>query len=265
MNLPHRIHNCEAIILHYRNFKEADRILTLFTPDLGKLDALARGVRKTRSHKVGHVEPFMYVSLVLRRSKWLPEVSEAQIRAAFPQCRSSLERITQASYVCELTDALIHPEDDAEANATFFRLLHDTLNYLNQEPAKAPILLRWFDLKMLALTGFQPELFNCVHCGTTAKPEATNFSFADGGILCSNCRQELSGTMAVPLDAFKILRHMLRHDWDRIRSAPISPAPMQTVTRLLERYIGFTLERQLKAVRFARQLHNLPIPNPESR
>ena len=119
MNLPHRIYNCEAIILHYRNFKEADRILTLFTPDLGKLDVLARGVRKTRSRKVGHVEPYMYLSLVLRRSKWLPEVSEVQVRAAFPRCRSSLESITQASYICELTDALTHPEDNPEANAAF--------------------------------------------------------------------------------------------------------------------------------------------------
>ena len=264
MNLPNRNHNCEAVILRYRNFKEADRILTLFTPDLGKLDALARGVRKTRSHKAGHVEPFMYVALALRRSKWLPEVAEAQIRAAFPQCRSSLESITHASYICELMDALTHPEDDAAINASLFHLLHDTLQFLNQDPDQAPVLLRWFDLKMLALTGFQPELFHCVHCGSPAQPEATVFSPGEGGILCQDCRRTVSGAMPLPLDAFKVLRHMLRHDWDRVRTVRISAAPLQTVTRLLERYIGFTLERQMKSVRFARHLHDLPAHRHET-
>ncbi len=258
MNLPSRLHNCEAVILRYRNFKEADRILTLFTPDLGKVDALARGVRKTRSHKTGHVEPFMYVALVLRRSKWLPEVSEAQIRAAFPQCRSSLESLTHASYVCELVDALTHPEEDARLNASLFHLLHATLSYLNEEPMQASILLRWFDLKMLVLTGFQPELFHCVHCGAPAQPEATVFSLADGGILCRDCRATVSGTISLSLDAFKVLRHMLRYDWARVRTARIGASALQTVTHLLERYIGFTLERQMKSVRFARHLHSLP-------
>ncbi len=262
MNLPSRLHNCEAVILHYRNFKEADRILTLFAPDLGKLDALARGVRKTKSHKVGHVEPFMHVALVLRRSRWLPEVSEVQIRTAFPQCRTSLEAITYASYICELTDALTQPEDDTAVNASLFHLLHNTLQYLNQEPSRGARLLRWFDLKILALTGFQPELFHCVHCGTPATPEATAFSCGEGGILCPNCRQPVADALPLPLHAFKVLRHMLRNDWDRVRTVRIDMETQQTTTRLLERYVTYTLERQMKAVRFAHHLHNLAPPGP---
>ncbi len=122
MALPHYQYNGEALILKSRRHGEADLILTLLTADLGKFDVLARGARKAKSRKSGHVEPFVLASFSLRRSKWLPEVAEAQIQDAFPLCRSSLEKVTQASYTCELIDSLTQPRDPGELSQVPVRL-----------------------------------------------------------------------------------------------------------------------------------------------
>lgn len=257
MSLPHRLHNSEALILKYRNFREADRILTLLTPDLGKLDALARGVRKARSRKSGHVEPFMQITLVLHRTRWLPEVSEAQIRQAFPHCRATLENMGHASYACELADAFIHPEEDATLSQSLYRVLLTVLQDLDARPEKAPVLLRWFDLRVLGLTGFQPELFHCLACGQTAPPASCFFSSGLGGILCPACGPAAESVLSLDLDAFKILRHLQRYDWHKVSDDRYRPESLRAVTRILQHYVAYTLEHQLRSVRFARQVRRL--------
>ena len=257
MSLPTRLHNCEALILKYRNFREADRILTLLTPDLGKLDALARGARKARSRKAGHVEPFMHVALVLRKSKWLPEVSEVQVRHAFPQCRSTLELMTYASYACELVDNLAHPEEDADLNRRIYQLLFLMLQELDADPNQAPVLARWFDLQALGWAGFQPELFHCLACGQEAQPRPCFFSVSQGGMLCPSCGPVQQDALPLDLETFKFLRYWQTRDWPAVKTRKYRNAAVQSSAFLLGRYVSFTLERPLRAVRFARAVRQL--------
>lgn len=253
-SLPARTCNCQALILNSRNHRDADRILTLLTPELGKLDALARGVRRTSSRKAGHLEPFMLVEMNLARTRWLPVVREVQPRKVFPGCRTSLERIGLASYACELVNALVQPNDDAEVNLAAYHNLALTLGELSDELDAAPGLMRWFELSMLRVTGFQPELFHCVHCGAEAQPAPTAFNIPDGGILCAQCGQEHAGSLMLPLDAFKIMRHMTRYDWPAVKRATMKPQALETIRKVLAAYTTHILERPLKSVRFVQRV-----------
>ena len=256
MALPHFQYNGEALILKSRRHGEADLILTLLTADLGKFDVLARGARKAKSRKSGHVEPFVLASFSLRRSKWLPEVAEAQIQEAFPLCRSSLERVTQASYTCELIDSLIQPRDTGELSQNLFDLLYFALYTLNQEGTRSSLLLRWFELQVLTQTGFRVELQYCTECRQEAEPRACYFNLLHGGILCPDCGPSIERAERLSLQEFKALRFLQRSDWSTVRQYEFADPVLRECGKLLRRFVSSILERQLRTERFRRQLRD---------
>ncbi len=254
MTLPHYQYNDEALILKSRKHGEADLILTLFTADLGKLDALARGARKAKSRKAGHVEPFMLAGMSLRRTKWLPEVTEAQIRDAFPQCRNSLESVMQASYACELLDALTPPQDPGAQSRNLFDLLHFTLQTMNGLETPPTRLLCWYALQVLTLTGFQVELQHCTACRREAPPEACYFDLQHGGILCARCGPTVESAERLTWDKFRILRFLQRNAWASVKRFACADALLAECESLLHRFVSAILERQLRTERFSRQI-----------
>ncbi len=254
MTLPCYQYNGEALILKSRKHGEANLILTVFTADLGKMDVLARGVRKAKSRKAGHVEPFMLAGVSLRRSKWLPEVMEAQIRDAFPQCRNSLERIVHASYACELLDSLTQPQDPAGQSQHLFDLLHFTLQTMKGTQPPLTLLSCWYALQILTLTGFQMELQHCTECQREAQPQACYFHLQHGGILCAQCGPAVERAERLPLDEFKTLRFLQRSNWALVTSFKFAAASLRECEGLLRRFVSSILERPLRTDRFRRQI-----------
>ena len=254
MTLPHYQYNGEVLILKSRKHGEADLILTLLTADLGKMDVLARGARKAKSRKSGHVEPFMLAGVSLRRSKWLPEVTEAQIKDAFPQCRHSIENMLQASYACELIDSLTQPQDPGGQSQNLFDLLHFTLQTMNSLGTPLPLLLCWYKLQVLTLTGFQIELQHCTECQQEAQPKACYFNLQHGGILCSHCGPTVESAERLSLDEFKTLRFLQRSDWVSVTRLAFADPILQKCERLLRRFVSSVLERRLRTERFRQQI-----------
>ncbi len=254
MSIPHYQYNGKALILKSRRHGEADLILTVLTADLGKFDVLARGARKAKSRKSGHVEPFVLASFSLRRSKWLPEVTEAQIQDAFPLCRTSLEKVTQAIYTCELIDSLTQPGDPGELSQDLFGLLYFALHTLNQAETRSSLLLCWFELQVLTLTGFQVELQYCTECKKEAEPNACYFNLLHGGILCPDCGPTVERAERLSLQEFKTLRFLQRSDWGTVRQYEFAEPVLRECGKLLRRFVSSILERQLRTERFRRQL-----------
>src|SRR5512146_516604 len=97
-----RLYRVSAVVLKRRDMGEADRLLTVFTRDRGKLSLLAKGVRKPASRKAGHIEPFTYVELLVARGQNLDLVTQAETREAHRRLREDLWRSTWAYHVAEL-------------------------------------------------------------------------------------------------------------------------------------------------------------------
>ena len=114
----------EAVVLRHSDYGEADRLLTLYTRQLGKTRVLAKGARKIASRKAGHIEPFTYVKLQLARGRDMLLVTQADTVDAYLPLREDLILISQASYVLELLDRFTY-EDESE-NPSAFRLLTET-------------------------------------------------------------------------------------------------------------------------------------------
>ena len=241
-----RVH---AIVLRHADWGEADRLVTLFTREQGKLRAVAKGARKVTSRKAGHLEPFTHVKLQLARGRSLFIVTQADTIDAYLPLRETLEMTGTASYVVELLDRFVY--EDEGANPTLFRLLADTLKRLStgEDPWLA---VRYYEMRLLDFLGFRPQLFECANCGREIQAEDQFFSFSLGGVICPRCGNGLPNLANITLDALKYIRHFQRSSYAEAKRARPSSAVQAEVETLMQGYFTYLLERELNSPGFLR-------------
>jgi DNA repair protein RecO (recombination protein O) len=252
-----RLYRTEAVILRRQDIGEADRILTLYAPRLGKLRVVAKGARKPASRKAGHIELFMHSSLLVAKGRNLDIVTQAEAIHTFRPIREDLERVTYAHYVAELLDRFA---TEGEENPALFELLVETLLRLC-EADDLSLTARFYELRLLAIEGYQPQLFVCLGCGDTIQPVTNYFDPEHGGILCPRCGEGLIGrarlpqqVRPVPLAALKVLRYLQTHDYDACRRLRLKADTQRDIEAIMLHYITYILERNLKSVDFLRHL-----------
>jgi DNA repair protein RecO (recombination protein O) len=236
--------------LKHSDWGEADRMLWLFTSQMGKVRAIAKGVRKPRSRKSVHLEPFTRSSLQLAWGRDLYIVTQAEAIDTHTGLREDLLRMSYASYIIELLDRFTYEEGE---NRPLYRLLIDTLSRLELESNPA-MVVHYYELRLLDLIGFRPQLFNCTECGKEIKPEDQYFSAEKGGILCPNCGKQLSGARPISLQALKVLRHLQRSSYAEAKRAPMTAKIDRELENLIEHYLTYHLERRLNSPVFLRRV-----------
>jgi len=240
----------DAIVLKHYDYGEADRMLTIYTRERGKLKVIAKGVRKVRSRKAGHLEPFMHASLLLATGRNLFLVSQAEAQNSFPKLRENLEMIGYASYTVELVDKFTFEEEE---NAPVFTLLKQTLMRL--ERGDEPMLaIRYFEIRMLDVLGFRPELQQCVVTGAAIQPEDQYFSASQGGAISPLAGKGQVGAVPISMYALKYLRHLQRSSYREAVRAKIPPAIQQEMETIMQYYITYLLERGLNSPSFLRRV-----------
>lgn len=247
-----RSHRVDAVILRHSDLGESDRLLWLFTHQLGKVHAIAKGVRKPRSRKSGHLEPFTRATLLLAKGRDLYIVTQAEAMELHMNLREDLLRMSYASYTVELLDRFTYEEGE---NQPLYRLLTDTLSRLESEPDPA-FAVRYYEVRLLDLVGFRPQLFNCINCGEEIKPEDQYFSAAKGGVLCPKCGKGLSGARPISLPALKLLRHLQRSSYKVAKKARLPEMIDRELENLMGHYLTYQLERGLNTPNFLRRIRS---------
>jgi DNA repair protein RecO (recombination protein O) len=243
----------DAVVLRHSDWGEADRLLTLYTRERGKVRAIAKGARKIRSRKAGHLEPFTRVTLQLARGHDLLIVTQADTLDAYLPIHENLVKTSQAAYVVELLDRFTY-EDDAE-NHSIFRLLTDALARIEKE-TNPWLAIRYYEVQLLDLLGYRPHLFECANCSREIKAENQYFSAAQGGVLCTSCGAGLPGAWSVSVEALKYLRHFQRSSYSEAQRARPTSEIQNEVEALLQRYVTYLLERALNSPDFIRKIKN---------
>jgi DNA repair protein RecO (recombination protein O) len=240
----------EAIVLKHSDFGEADRVLTLYSREEGKLRAIAKGARKTHSRKAGHVEPFSQVRLQLARGKNFFIVSQAEAINTHTVLAEDLERLGYASYVVELLERFSVDED---ANQVLYRLLRDTLNRL-EDKRQEQVAIRFYEIQLLDQLGFRPELHECLNCNKDVQAEDQFFSAQRGGVLCPDCGPADASAHPISMEALKYLRHFQRSDYGEALRAQMSQAVRIELEILMNHYLTYLLEKRLNSPRFLRRV-----------
>lgn len=242
-----------VIILKRRDFNEADRLLTVLTPTHGKIDIIAKGARKPTSTKTGHVELFTRADMLINKGRDFGIVSQAEMVMPYLPLRDDLTLGAYASYAAELIDRFTGQDDEDQRHV--FNLLDDTLRRLCSE-TDPRLALRYFEIHLLGLVGFQPELNECVIGREPVMPEDQYFSYAEGGIICQRHVVKMGHVLPVNVTTLKLLRHMQRSPFSKVRTLNIAPALHEDAERILLGYITYLLERRLQSVDFIRLLRN---------
>ncbi len=262
-----RLYRTAGIVLQRQDFGEADRILTLFTPEHGKLRVIAKGVRRLTSRKKGHLEPFTYSSLLIARGRDLDIVTQAETIRSFRELREDLVRLTYASYVAELVNRFTEEQDE---NRPLFDLLLRTLEGLTQAK-DLRLVARYFEMHLLEAVGYRPELHHCVVCHATIQPVDNVFSFEGGGVVCPDCipgphgengaREPASPRGAsrdamwpLPLNLLKVMRFLQRESYPACQALRLQATTHTALERLMHGYIVYLLEREVKSVAFLETL-----------
>ncbi|MGH2769958.1 MAG: DNA repair protein RecO [Actinomycetota bacterium] len=230
----------EAVVLRTMRLGEADRIVTFLGRANGKIRAVAKGIRKTKSRFGGRLEPFSQVSLVLWRGRSsLDIVTQAEVVEPFRRVREDLEAFALGQVMLEAVDRLVQ---ERERVPRVFTLVVDGLHALGASPS--PQLLAWFLLRLSGLAGFAPHLERCAEC----RAPAGWFSPAQGGGVCRGCRFPDAEELAPGM--LKLMSDLLAEGaWMQPR------ADMARDTlRLARWYTEFHLERRLRSARTAETL-----------
>jgi DNA repair protein RecO (recombination protein O) len=254
-----KIYTTEAIILKHANFGEADRILTLDTPNMGKLKALVRGARRSRSKLGGHVEPLTHCSLVLARGRNLDTVTQSQTIESFLSIREDIWLTARALYLIELAD--LFTAEHAE-NYPAYKLLLDALHELGkvrrrEESASSMqhfMLIRFFEVQLLGHVGYQPQLRDCINCRSPIQPTENFFSHSGGGILCPNCAHTEPVVQPISVNALKVMRLLQRGDYATASRLRLAPELSRELERIIQGYVRYLLEREIKAAGFLDRL-----------
>ena len=243
-----RTYRTEAVVLRQMPLGEADRILTLHTQDMGKVRAVAKGVRRPRSRLGGHLELLNHVSVSLSVGRNLDVVNEAQIVRSFTGFRDDLSRLSRAIYLSELVDRFTV---EGSSSYDVYRMLLSVFDRLDRSD-ESDLLLRHFEVHILDASGYRPELQRCVSCRSTLMPGDHLFSCANGGVFCPECRGgSADALILVSIGAMKVLRLLQRErDYAGVADVRVSTGILGEVERLLRTYIRYLIERELKSVEF---------------
>jgi DNA repair protein RecO (recombination protein O) len=220
----------EAIVLRSIRYGEADRILHLYTPGYGRLSAIAKGARRSRSRFGARLEPFFHVRAVLHEGRSdLLTVTGVDTVAVHAAVRDHAATLDAASRACDAVSRLFETSDP---HPEVFRLLANELSLLQADAANARAGTGLaFRLKLLLAAGIVPQLAACAVCGVTEHLQG--FSGAAGGVVCSACE---AVAFALDEDAYRFLVEAL--------GSPLAEAPdgSERVLRQVERAIGETAE-----------------------
>ncbi|MBX6770523.1 MAG: DNA repair protein RecO [Chloroflexi bacterium] len=253
-----RLIRTEGVVLRRHDLGEVDRIVTLYTRHLGKVRAVAKGIRRPTSKLGGHLELFTHSQILLARGRHLDVITQAETISSFMGLRDDLWRASHAYYVAEVLDRLTV---EREENQALFSLLVTTLERVAvaRRPDQA---VRLYEVQALDLLGYRPELRVCVQCREPLAPDRMTFSPTAGGVLCARCGDPRASEMLLTPNALKVLRLYQDGDWLTISRLRIDDALARQIEEVIAVYLRHVAENGFKSSEFVAVLRASPsVPN----
>jgi DNA repair protein RecO (recombination protein O) len=242
-----RLYVTDAIVLTRFDYGEADRIMTLFTPAYGKLKAIAKGVRRTKSRLGGSLEPLAELRVALARGRTFDVVTQVQVSHAWLHLRDSLESTATAWYLAELADRSLEERHEAEGLYALLRHAYELLD----AGMDAGRVARWYEMRLADELGVRPEVDRCVECDRMLDAdEAFRWVPPLGGVLCSRCPGPPADRAGLSLEALKLLKAYQRLDVEALAGLRLPPAVEAEVEQAMRDFLRYSLDRDARSLPF---------------
>lgn len=246
-------YHADGIVLRRGNFGEADQIVTLLTRYHGKVSAVAKGVRRMGSRKGGNLDLLNHVKVYLAEGKNMDIITEVELVSAWPRLKEDLNKVAISYQVIELANEFV---SERQENKDVFDLTLAALGFL-EEGDRPEQTLAVYQVKLLDIVGFQPELSKCVRCGKVLEPEGLALSPALGGVIGPEEREEDALAWGISADTLKVWRFFLTSEFSAGMKLKVPPEVARQVARSLQYYLEYLLERELKSPSLLQDVKNL--------
>ncbi|MBW2631145.1 MAG: DNA repair protein RecO [Deltaproteobacteria bacterium] len=246
----------QAFVLRFINYGESDLIVTFFTREFGKLRGIAKGARRSRKRFSNAIEPFSHSILLFSRrgEGGLAIIESCDVINHYPGIRSDLEKTMTASYMIDLVD---HFTAEGKKSAGIFQLLDDFLKLLEMGNSVEETA-RFFELRLLRLSGYEPVFERCVICNTPLSEINTAFfDTTKGGIKCLPCGRGGQNCIPVSTGTLKILLMGKQIETNRIHRLVLSETALKESRDIFRHFIRHILGREPKSLRVLDEIRKM--------
>ncbi len=248
----------DAIVLRCLDYGESDKIVTFYTSDFGKVKGIAKGARRSRKRFANVLELFSCVRILFSRRHYdgLALIEEGAVIDHYSPIRQDLQKTLFASYMIDVTD---HFTVENKKNADLFDLLQNFLELMASGSASED-MIRYFEMRLLKLAGYEPVLDRCVTCKTpVANGNFYHFSVRDGGLKCGACSPQNFSTLRVSAGTIRSL--LLGKDMEResLCRLNLSEQSARESRIFLGHFIEHLLGKEVKSLRVLREIREMGI------
>ena len=226
--------NTQGIVLKSVTYKENDLILTIFSRKLGKISAIARGAKKSKSSLLSSSQIFAYSNFTLKREGNMYRVTQSEIIKSFYNLSYNFEAFSYATYILKLIDNFMI---DNQPNNRLFVLLAQSLYLFSEENIDMQYVTLCFELKFLDYIGFRPIVNTCVNCYNNDFKNPV-FNIYEGGILCEKCSSNFEHNLRLNITTVKLMDYILKNDLLSCSKAKVSKYLINELSKILKIYIN---------------------------
>lgn len=227
-----------SLIIKSMDYRESDKLVTLFSEKEGKLKAIARGIKKPGSSLRACVQPFCHSLLFFHQGRELDLITQGRLLDFYGNSREDIKRTLHCMYIMELLDKSLM---DRAAMPRLYGLTLSILQYINNNGLNH-LVLRYFELQLLIQLGYRPVLDKCVNCGQQGGFK--NFSLEAGGMLCPDCAAGEQNGIVLYGEVLGLLKLMAHGNLNTLQRVQASGAALEKLELFLERYLEYHLERR---------------------
>lgn len=242
-----------ALVVRFRPYRETSILFTAATPEHGTLHFLGKGFREAHKGFMGLFESLTLLDIVFyeRNRSQLQLLKEVNEIEHFPHLRRDAQRYALGCHFADIVDQLAFGGGDEETNV--FKLLIESLRRIGDPAVDSERLSEVFKMHILVMAGFTPQLYRCVSCGEEDLSRG-RFAYEQGGAVCFKCSVRIGGTLPLSPDALRALRFLSRESFEKSLRLETDPKTGLELKRLLDRFISYRLEGDLRTRRVLAQL-----------
>ncbi|XOU93925.1 MAG: DNA repair protein RecO [Candidatus Kerfeldbacteria bacterium] len=234
----------QGLILQHDNIREADRLLIVFTSDHGLIKVIARGVRKITSKLAGNLEPITLADFMIIQGKYYDVIASSEPVNIFRNIKNNLNNLQTMQYICFVVNRTYTGN---QGDQRIYKLLLEILKNLENSKNNNNKLLVWyFILRYISYLGYQPELYNCLHCNNKISNENNYFSNKKGGLICNNCYKAIEGSINISNNSIKIIRLMLNKNFSNLSKVIYNNVLIPELDSIVSGYLSYVTEQDLR-------------------
>lgn len=229
----------KTIILGRTAFREYDSWTIVYSLERGKLDLVARGVKKIKSKLAAHLEPLNLAEIMVVRGRQFDYIGAASSQNCFPGIKGDLAKLAVAGKAVNMFNKLVKAE---EADKEVFSLLEEFLEGLDSRELKInnDLWASLFTFKILAQLGYRPQLYNCVICDSKITPAGNSFDLSRGGLVCQQCSSVKKGNVLTISDnSIKVLRAVVDNGLKKLKNFKIGAKLEAEVKNIINSFFQY--------------------------